>query len=121
MLASPHPLSPYATARNALGQRRREENVVDLVSLVAIAEGSRAPVALELRMGRNVLKVRSFREQRLQRAAIRRVVEVPDDGDHVDALRPSQIVDLPDPFGLCFSARVRLSLRAEALALQVVH
>src|SRR5215203_7569177 len=58
-LASPHPLSPDATGRNALEQRRREENVVNLVALVAIAEGSRTPVALELRMDRNVLEVRS--------------------------------------------------------------
>jgi hypothetical protein len=72
-------------------------------------------------MGRDVPEVRSLREQWLQRVAIWCVVQVPDNGNHVDALRPSQIVDFPDPLSLSFSARVRLSFRAETLALQVVH
>src|SRR5215217_6954807 len=121
VLASPYSLSPDAAGRNALEQRGREENVVDLVGLGAIAEGPRTPVALKLRMGRNVPKVRPFREQRSQRVAIRRIVEVPDNGNHVDSLRPSQIIDLSDPLSLCFPARVRLSLQAVALALQVIH
>src|SRR5207248_4689503 len=58
--ASPYALAPDAPTRHAREHRWREEEIIDLVGLGAIPVGPWTPIALELRMGKNVPEIRPF-------------------------------------------------------------
>ena len=117
---APHALPEYAATDDPRAQRRRQEDVVDLVRRITVLERPGECVARELGIGADVLQVRLL-EERLERRPARAVVEIADDSDVGLPRREHLLVDLRDPAGLAQALVVVVLLRPVALALQVVE
>src|SRR5262245_43745627 len=77
--AGPHALSENAAAANPFVKRGRQEQVIDLVVLIAQAVGSGVTAIIKTAMSKDIVQIAPC-DQRRERCATRRVIEVTDDG-----------------------------------------
>src|SRR5262249_20751630 len=97
VLPTPDALAEHSGRGDQGEQFRRQQDVIDLFRLRAVAECPRAAITLKVRMIKYVAQVRTLGEQRCQWGGIRRVVKVADHGDASYALLSPRVIDGADP------------------------
>src|SRR5262245_37497280 len=105
--AAPDALPEDAGVGHRGEERRREQDVVDLLRGCAVPEGPDAAIARVLRVRADVPELRALVEKGSERRGLWRIVQVSDHGDELDSLCAPLFVDRADSLRLPLAPCVR--------------